>query len=88
MENTQSNHIRILLLKPQNKIYLVKTLYGILMLLPQGKAYNLLSNRLYSIKGLLRNNNEIDSAIDKNTSEDIKYFINIFIEVKKQKKEK
>lgn len=88
MENTQSNHIRILLLKPQNKIYLVKTLYGILMLLPQGKAYNLLSNRLYSIKGLLRNNNEIDSAIDKNTSEDIKYFINIFIEVQKQKKEK
>ena len=88
MENTQSNQVRILLLNPQRNIYLVKTLYGILMLLPQGKAYNILSNRLYSTKGLLRYNIEIDSTIDKNTSEDINYFIKIFKEVQKKRKNK
>ena len=88
MENAKSNHIRLLLLHPADNIYLAKTLYGILMLLPQGKAYNILSNRLYSIKGLLRNSKEIDKTISKETIEDIKYFIDIFIEIQKQKKEK
>ena len=86
MENTQSNHIRMLLLHPQENIYLTKTLYGILMLLPQGKAYNILSNRLYSIKGLFRNNDKFDDKIKENILENIKYFINIFIDVQKRKK--
>ena len=69
MENTQSNHIRMLLLHPQENIYLTKTLYGILMLLPQGKAYNILSNRLYSIKGIFRNNDKFDDKIKENILE-------------------
>ena len=88
MENTKSNHIRILLLHPEKNIYLVKTLYGILMLLPQGKAYNILSDRLYSIKGLFKYTKEIDSKIEHETMDDINYFINIFIEVYQRKKEK
>ena len=88
MENSKFNHIRLLLLHPTENIYLAKTLYGILMLLPQGKAYNILSNRLYSIKGLLRNIKEIDKILDIETLNDIKDFINIFIEIQKQKKEK
>ena len=94
MENTQSNHIRMLLLHPEENIYLVKTLYGILMLLPQGKAYNILSDRLYSIKGLFKRSKEIDSKIDQESNDlisdidDINYFINIFIEVYQRQKEK
>jgi hypothetical protein len=88
MENSQSNHIRMLLLYPQQNIYLTKTLYGILMLLPQGKAYNSLSNRLYSIKGLFKYTKEFNKNIEESTLEDIKYFINIFINTQKKKKEK
>ena len=94
MENTQSNHIRMLLLHPEENIYLVKTLYGILMLLPQGKAYNILSDRLYSIKGLFKRSKEIDNKIDQESNDlffdidDINYFINIFIEVYQRQKEK
>ena len=86
IENTQFNHIRMLLLNPQKNIYLTKTLYGILMLLPQGKAYNILSDILYSIKSLFRNIKEIDIKIDENIINDINYFVNIFIEVHKKKK--
>lgn len=85
IENTQFNHIRMLLLNPQKNIYLTKTLYGILMLLPQGKAYNILSDILYSIKSLFRNIKEIDIKIDENIINDINYFVNIFIEVHKKK---
>ena len=42
------NNIRIRLLQPMKKIYLVKTLYGILMLLSEGDAYNALENRMKS----------------------------------------
>ena len=87
MENTKSNHIRMLLLHPEENIYLVKTFYGILMLLPQGKAYNILSDRLYSIKGLFKYKKEIDSNINQETMDDINYFINIFIEIYQRKKE-
>lgn len=44
--------IRILLLEPVRNNYLVKTLYGILMILPQGKAYQMLSKRLKNVEML------------------------------------
>lgn len=88
LENSQSNSIRMLLLNPQHNIYLAKTLYGILMLLPQGKAYNILSNRLYSIKGLFKYTKEFNNKLDENTIKDINYFINIFIELQQKKKKK
>jgi hypothetical protein len=40
------------LLEPKKNKYLVKTLYGILFILPQGKAYQSLLNRLKHIEAL------------------------------------
>ena len=57
IESSLFNSIRILLLEPGKNIYLIKTLYGILMLLPQGKAYNALSKRLKSMEMLIQLDN-------------------------------
>lgn len=54
IESSLFNSIRILMLEPGKNIYLIKTLYGVLMLLPQGKAYNSLSKRLKSIEMLIQ----------------------------------
>ena len=85
LENSQSNHIRMLLLHPHDNIYLAKTLYGILMLLPQGKAFNILSDRLYSIKGLFKSMKEYYNGLEEKKNEDVDYFINIFLEIQKKK---
>jgi vacuole morphology and inheritance protein 14 len=53
IESSLFNNIRVLLLDPVRNVYLIKTLYGILMLLPQGKAYQALSKRLKSVEMLL-----------------------------------
>lgn len=42
--------IRIYLLQPKKNKYLVKTLYGILFLLPQSKPYQTLLNRLKHVE--------------------------------------
>ena len=64
IESSLFNEIRVLLLEPVKNIYLVKTLYGILMLLPQGKAYQALAKRMKSIEMLL----QIDTDISKNNT--------------------
>jgi vacuole morphology and inheritance protein 14 len=66
IESSLFNNIRVLLLEPVKNIYLIKTLYGILMLLPQGKAYTALSKRMKSIEMLL----QIDSDITGNKAEE------------------
>jgi hypothetical protein len=43
----------MLLLNPFNNIYLIKTLYGILMILPQGKAFGALNKRIKNIEMLI-----------------------------------
>ena len=48
IESSLFNNIRIRLLEPKKNIYLVKTLYGRLMVLPEGDAYNALENRMKS----------------------------------------
>lgn len=53
-ESSSFTNIRILLLEPHKNIYLVKTLYGILLILPQGKAYQALSKRLKTIESLMK----------------------------------
>jgi vacuole morphology and inheritance protein 14 len=45
-ESSIFNHVRIKLLNPKKYSYLIKTLYAILLLLPQGQAFNSLSSRL------------------------------------------
>lgn len=49
-------HVRLLLLEPEHHPYLLKALWGILMLLPQSPAYHTLKNRLSAVPeiGLLR----------------------------------
>lgn len=42
--------LRLYLLEPKKNLYLVKTLYGILITLPQGKAYQALFKRLSHIQ--------------------------------------
>ena len=64
IDNRQWNDMRLKILNPNKNIYFIKCLYGILMLLPQGKAFRILSDRLYSIKGLLKCKDNFDT--DKN----------------------
>jgi vacuole morphology and inheritance protein 14 len=45
-------HLRLQLLEPESHAYLFKTLYGILMLLPQSAAFELLRTRLNSVSTL------------------------------------
>jgi len=45
-------HVRLQLLEPTRHPFLVKTLFGILMLLPQSSAHDLLKNRLKSVSTL------------------------------------
>ena len=61
IENRQWNDLRIKFLYPNKNIYFIKCLYGILMLLPQGKAFDILSDRLYSIKGLIKSKEHFDN---------------------------
>jgi len=44
--------LRLQLLEPQKHSYLLKTLYGLLMLLPQSTAYSKLSKRLECVNTL------------------------------------
>jgi hypothetical protein len=49
-ESSLFNNIRIKLLRPKKNIFLVKTLYALLMMLPQSNAFDALNNRIKSVK--------------------------------------
>ena len=85
IDNNQWNEIRLKLLFPNKYIYLIKCLYGILMLLPQGKAFGILSDRLYSIKGLLKSKNNFDQYKKTEKPNDYKKYIDIFLEIQDKK---
>ena len=96
IESSLFNQIRIKLLEPLKNIMFVKTLYAILMILPQGQAYNALCNRLQSIEMVLKldDNNEINkikselsssSQIQKEKKEQVDNYLNIFLERQKVK---
>ena len=82
IDNKQWNDIKMRFLFPNKNIYFIKCLYGILMLLPQGKAFDILSDRLYSLKGLFKCRANFDSCkIEENSNnkEYIDKYIKIFI---------
>ena len=84
IDKLQWNDIRMKILNPNKNIYLIKCLYGVLMLLPQGKAFRILSDRLYSIKGLLKKKDNIDNLKnedDINKKEQINKYIELFFNV-------
>ena len=87
LESELYDYIRIRLLEPSNNIYLIRTLYGILMLLPQGQAFNVLSNRMSNVQTLFEIENGFDNIKEENNKEDIDKFIEIFLNVQKIKKE-
>ena len=89
IDNKKWNDIRFEILKPNENIYFIKCLYGVLMLLPQGKAFRILSDRLYSIKELLKSKNHIDNnknEDDINYKKQINKFIELFFDVQKEYK--
>ena len=45
-------YLRLQLLESEKYPYLLKCLYGLMMLLPQGKAFNALKHRLKNVKNL------------------------------------
>lgn len=86
IENSLFNSIRIRLLDPMKNIYLVKTLLGILMLLPVGGAYNALENRLKSF-GLMLELEKESIEEDKDDDKNIENYLDIFTSVQKIIKE-
>lgn len=93
IESSLFNNIRIKLLEPFKHLFLVKTLYAILMLLPQGQAYNALCNRLKSIEIIIKlEGNEMikeikrEGIISPEKKKEVDYYIQIFMERQNQKK--
>ena len=87
LESELYDYIRIRLLEPSSNIYLVRTLYGILMLLPQGQAFNVLSNRMSNVQTLFGIENGFDNIKVKDNQEEINKFIDIFLNAQKNKRE-
>jgi len=92
LESSSFINIRIYLLEPIKNKFLVKTLYGILLILPQSKAYEALLKRLKPMEMILKldrkkfnvkldNNN--NNNINENNDEEIKKYLNIFEEIHK-----
>lgn len=92
IESSVLNNIRILLLDPLSNIYLIKTLYGILMILPQGKAFTALYKRLKNLETLMLMDsrtltiNKTDSIPDQNTSIEVAIYLKEFERIQQLKK--
>jgi hypothetical protein len=88
LESNLYDYIRIRLLDPIKNIYLIKALYGILMLLPQGQAFNILSNRMCNVEALLEIENGFENINEEeDNNEEINKLIEIFLNNQKIKKE-
>ena len=88
LESNLYDYIRIRLLDPIKNIYLIKALYGILMILPQGQAYNILSNRMCNVESLLEIENGFENINEEeDNNEEINKLIEIFLNNQKLKKE-
>lgn len=75
-ESNVFSRFRILLLNPRYNLNFVKTLYGILMILPQGKAFNILNKRIKNIEMIM--NLDEDYKDQKSTkTENEEFLINI-----------
>ena len=65
-ESSVFNHVRIKLLNPKKFTYLIKTLYAILLLLPQGQAFDSLNTRLRCLE-IIHN---LDDSEDEDEEEE------------------
>ena len=76
------------LLSPSKNIFFIKTLFGILMILPQGVAFDFLNEKLSNVQTLLLVENDIDvitNKINENNNE-IDKKIKIFLKYQQNKK--
>ena len=55
-----NEYVRQKLLEPTENIFFIKTLFGILMILPQGEAFDYLSDKLSSVQTLIKVENKLD----------------------------
>ncbi|MBQ2348546.1 MAG: hypothetical protein II388_09305 [Clostridia bacterium] len=69
------------LIQPKKNEYLIKTLFGILYILPQGNAYEFLHNRLKHIGMMLKL--DISKIIINENKNEINEYINIFESIHK-----
>jgi vacuole morphology and inheritance protein 14 len=93
IESSLFHHIRIKLLNPNKNIFLIKTLYAILIILPRGHAFTALNNRLKSLK-IISYLNDDQNLISKENAkdnlkldEDIKKEVNSFIKIFKERQD-
>ena len=88
LESDLYDYLRIRLLEPTKNIYLIRALYGILMLLPQGQAFNILSNRMSNVQALFEIENGFDNIKEEeDNKEEINKLIEIFLNNQKIKRE-
>ncbi|MCQ2817443.1 MAG: hypothetical protein MJ252_09280 [archaeon] len=81
-EDKHFDNLRLRLAEPGKNLYLVKTLLGILMIIPQGYAYNALSNRIKCVETLLMmDDEELIEKDDPIIMADVNHLLEIFLEV-------
>ena len=69
-ESSVFNHVRIKLLNPKKFAYLIKTLYAILLLLPQGQAFDSLNTRLRCLEIIHNLDDNEDEEEEEEEDED------------------
>ena len=63
-ESSIFNSVRVKLLRPKKNIYLVKTLYALLMILPQTNSFDSLNNRIKSVRFIAKFDDDKDDEDD------------------------
>ena len=80
------------LLEPSENIFFIKTLFGILMILPQGVAFDFLSDKLSNVQTLLNVEDKIDKEkilkIVEENKDDIDRNIKLFLNKQENKMQK
>ena len=94
-ESSIFNSIRLKLIRPKKNIFLVKTLYALLMLLPQSNSFDALNSRIQSVKTLSNFDDDDDyddsfyNEEEKNnfeiTETDKKQLINKYLKILKER---
>ena len=87
-EKNDYEFFRDKLLSPSKNIFFIKILFGILMILPQGVAFDFLNEKLSNVQTLLLVEDELDEITKNNTenNEEIKKKIDMLSEYQKMKK--
>ena len=87
LESLNFVDLRINLLQPNLNKFLVKSLFGILLLLPQGKAYKALNKRLSHVNIIYKLDNCIsEQKNERKKDENLENLLNIFNRVHFRKK--